>query len=182
MNEIIKLNNTRYRLQIIETGKRDRRIPSKFLKPEWVRIEEEELFIKIFGHRVEEAARDIGDWLVVVHVTDPYFRQSGAFEALHKQLVKEFEKEFKDLMFNGGLNAEQLKHQSVYELAHTLHMKYDIDVKIDPMKITYEAKKRAKLSVEEYESYFADQLKEECKFFKLAVSGTKQELIKRLTK
>jgi len=180
INEVVRVNATRVRLQVKEHNKPDRNIPKKYLKPEWIRITEEEEFIEIFGHHVIEAARMIEHWFIAIHVTDPYFRNAEAFKAMQLEIFDKFKEQFKTLAFDKGLTKEKLTALSVYEIAVILKKELNIELKIDPYNRTFEVWERKILEAKEYEKYFVDQLKEECRFFGLKVSGTKEELLARL--
>lgn len=180
INQVIRLNATRIRTLVKEFNKPDRQISKKYLSEEWIRITEEGKFIEIFGHHVIEAARMIDNWFVAIHVSDPYFRTAREFNEMQDELFLRFEDQFKDLAFNKGLSKEKLRALSVFEIAVILHKECNIELKIDPLRATYKVWERSILTKEEYDSYFADQLKEECRFFGLKVSGTKEQLTDRL--
>lgn len=180
MNEVVRLNNTRIRILVIEQGKPDMKIPKKYLTKEWIRITDAEKFEKIFGYHVSLASRYIENWFVAIHVTDPYFREDKDFKAMKEEFFQEFQEEFKTLAFNKGLSKAELDKLSVFEIALLLKDNFNIDLKINPMEATYTTEKRHILSEGEYKDYFVDQLKEECAFFGLKVGGTKAQLIARL--
>lgn len=180
INKVVKLNRTRVRTLVKEFNKPDKQIAQKYLTAEWIRITEEQKMIDIFGFHTIEAARMIENWFVAIHVTDPYFRTAREFDEMQQEIFTKFATEFKDLAFNKGYTKEILQALSVFEIAVLLHKECNIELKIDPLKATYVVWQREILTKEEYEGYFVDQLKEECRFFGLRVSGTKEELINRL--
>lgn len=180
VNKVVRVAGTRIRLQVTEPGHPDRKIPEKYLTKEWIRITDASEFQEIFGSHVSEAARYMDYWFVAIHVTDPHFRTAQEFKEMKNDLFEKYSEEFKNLAFNEGYTKEKLDDLSVFEIAVILDKHYDIELKIDPIHATYVAVKREILTEEEYNGYFVDQLKEECKFFGLAVGGNKKQLIDRL--
>ena len=161
-------------------GKRDRKIPAKFLEKDWITITDPNEFREIFSHPLHFYLEDFEDFFVAVHVSHPAFAKNEKYIKFKKMIIDNYEDEWYKIAYKEDFKGSDLEKMTIYEVIYLVkkHIKENVIVDLETMEIDFTP--LISKSLKELEAMSRDQLREECRALGLSMAGKKEELLERL--
>ena len=173
--------NTRQRKHLFDDERKTKSIkPPRRLEenPDWIRITDAEEFKRIFPLVVHQDADYLDEWAVYVHKLDPSYRVDR-FKDYKMELIEEIGVEkCKNIFYDNKVDHADLTY---YEVEKLLADTLNLNIVLDDEEGTFSLKEDQALSKGlNWSVYDKEELKSILRKKKLAVSGTKKQLIERL--
>jgi len=182
--------NTRYRKRIYDDARPDRKkpIPRRFVdNPNWIRITDSEQFKEIFPLVCHEDADYLEDYFVVVHKLDPAFTE-GKFGELKDDFLRQMQDKLINIFFKKDITQSKVDKMTIYELVDLAERElgYTISLDFNDVKVICTAPADTWTKKEHIQTLYGDMTRDElrkiAKSKGLSQSGTKSDLIARITK
>jgi len=178
-----KLRNTKWRLHYRPYQEKEKRVPERFLEPEWKRLTDPDEILEVFGGHLNAIVDTMEEWYFVVHITNTFFSTKEKYVKLKEEIMKRFGDRLVLEFFNHGFQKDEVDKLTVYQLIIFIKKVFNKEIILDDDNAhIVDIVDTSIKSAEEYKrlKYTRDMLREECRAFDLTISGSKEDLLNRL--